>query len=315
MKSFAPVPSIVIALSLLGGCTTSAQDTAQRRAIKLRDATAPLFIEFTPTSAEQATMMDEDLNVMTRLLEKALDQGLGEDKPDVKLNLPMLFTSSGRSVRAVYLEGFGALFLIKVNFPVVAVAKAELKKQAKKPITEWDQVKSELKEDEQKDDEIVWTADPARAESEALQIEALKKILLQSLKHAANIRHLKPDEFVALSVFGSEVNGSVQIVRNAYSTAPSAASVASSANSSKKKEKGKSAANEGLTEGAEPASPAIVTRPGQPAELSVSDSRTGGMFTRAVVRGSGKAGPQGTVLTLRVKKSDVDAFAHGEVKS
>jgi hypothetical protein len=310
MKPFAPLSSIVVALSLLVDCATSAQDGTKR---KSRDATAPLFIEFTLTNAEQAAMMDEDLNVMTRLLEKALDQGLGEDRPETKLNLQMLYTSGGRSVRAMYLENFGALFMIKVNFPVVAMAKMEPKKKAKKPETEWDQVKSELKEDEQAEDETLATLNPPRTEYDASQIEALKKVLLQSLKHAANIRPLKPDEFVALSVFGSDIGGGVMgYVRTASSTIPATVPAAPSAGSSKKKAKG--AATDIPGDASEPLTgPTIVTRPGQPAELNVSDSRTGITLTRAAVRGSSKAGPQGTVLTVRAKKSDVDAFARGEM--
>jgi hypothetical protein len=328
MKPITPLSSILITLSLLVGCASSAQDGGgggrgggsggqgdsrqlRNSSSKSRDAVPPLFIEFTSASAEQVAMMDEDLNVMTRLVEKALDQGLGEEKPETKLNLPLLLTSGGRSVRAMYLEGFGALFMIKVNFPVVAVAKVESKKPPKKPETEWDQIKSELKEDEQADDDALVTLNPSRTAYDASQIEALKKILLQSLKHAANIRPLKPDEFVALSVFGSDVGSGVQVYRTTYSTAPSAATTPASPSSTKKK--AKVPANEGQGDGSEPTGPTIVTRPGQSAELNVSDSRTGAILTRAVVRGPGKAGPQGTVLTVRAKKSDVDAFARGEM--
>ena len=45
----------------------------------------------------------------------------------VSLGVPMLLTGSGRSVRPMYLEGMGPLFMIKVNFPLMPPAKAEEK--------------------------------------------------------------------------------------------------------------------------------------------------------------------------------------------
>jgi hypothetical protein len=130
------------------------------------------------------------------------------------------------------------------------------------------------------------------------------------LKHAANIRALKPDEFVALSVFGSELSG-VQVLRTTVSIGaqPGQAPVAPTASSSKRKSKPNAAeaSSEPLDLGA-PTAP----RPGQPAELSLADPRTGQVTTRTVLK-TGKAGPQGTVLNVRVKKADVDAFAKGEM--
>jgi hypothetical protein len=285
---------------------------------KARDSIPPLFIEFSPATREQADTMEEDLSVMARLIDKALDQGLGEDMPPVKLNLPMLYTSSGRSVRAMYLEGFGALFMVKVNFPVVAPPKVETRPEPASTNSEWDQVKTELREqDEQETDRIAPTLDLTRGEFDASQVESLKKALLQSLKHASHIRTLKPDEFVAVSVFGSDLGEVLKMNRAAANAspagiAPAAPPASNTPTSNTPKKKAKADANELAADFAEAPATGATARPGQPAELSAGETR----LTRALVRitsKSSKSSAQGTVLTLRVKKSDVDAFTKGQL--
>jgi hypothetical protein len=120
---------------------------------------------------------------------------------------------------------------------------------------------------------------------------------------------LKPDEFVALSVFGSELSG-VQIMRTTAAAGNPVGPAAASAPSNSKK-KSKAGSGEATGEPGEPSSVAVAPRPGAPADLSLTDARPAQVSSRTVFKTS-KAGPQGTVLNLRVRKADVDAFAKDE---
>jgi hypothetical protein len=249
----------------------------------------PLVLRFTGGDEEANNLLEEDLNIMTRLVERALQHGMGEEAPEMKLGIPMLFSDS-RSVRGIYLEGFGALFMIKVRFPVFAPsAQPESKEPAPISDSEWDKAKRELYGESDNS-----TAETAVIGSgshyDAAQVEELRKVLLQTLKYAANIHQLKPEDSVAISVFGQPP--SLLQVRKARSTRSepiplnrATASGVWAENATARKSS------------AETAQIDQKVRAG----ILASDS--------ALLRTSN----QGTVLTLRAKKADIDAFASGKL--
>ena len=63
--------------------------------------------------------MQEDLNVMSLLLQRKLEDALGENSPTYKMGIPLLLRSGQRSIESLYLDGFGAVFTVNVNFPLV----------------------------------------------------------------------------------------------------------------------------------------------------------------------------------------------------
>src|SRR5437764_4633460 len=94
------------------------------------DSIPPLVIQFSSTNQNVIQEWEEDLTVMTRLIEEALQRAADEDLTDVpfKLGIPITLVTANRSVRPLFLEGFGALFMIKVNFPVVPPSKIDEEK-------------------------------------------------------------------------------------------------------------------------------------------------------------------------------------------
>src|SRR5439155_15306987 len=123
------------------------------------------------------------------------------------------------------------------------------------------------------------------------QVEALKQGLLQSLTNATNIRYLKPDDFIGITVFGRA--GAVLSVKksrsktsssNSSSEARTDGAVLRKSNSDALREKEKVQAVELARQTAVPARTDLL-----------------------------RASTQGTVLTLRVKKADVEAFATGKL--
>ena len=242
-----------------------------------RETVPPLILQFTGSDANATGNMEQDLSVMTRLTEKSLERSLGEHSPSYKMGIPMLVTSSGRSVRAMYLEGFGAVFMIKVNFPLLAPPAAEEKKPERTPEdSEWERTRKELLGIHEPSDRFLRVG--ADVPYDAALVEALKKDLLETLKNASNIRGLKAEEFICVTVFGSP---NVTFEKRIASAMPG--------------------------QPKPPASPKAVAR---------SDTKTTSNLPERPGKAMNYSRPpatQGTVLTVRVKKSDIDAFANGKL--
>src|SRR5262249_18471138 len=104
---------------------------------------------------------------------------------------------------SLYLEGFGALFLLKVNFPLVEPpAPMAGEDQAG---GDWELVKKELsglRQDRQGPLRTASSVDIAEYNPE--QVNVLKHVLIDTLKNASHIRALKPGESIAITVLGSE---------------------------------------------------------------------------------------------------------------
>ena len=247
----------------------------------------PVVVRFKGGDEEVNAALEEDLNIMTHLIERSLQTGIGDETPELKSGIPILF-SDGRSVRGMYLDGFGVLFMIKVRFPVFAPSAPEPKEPPPSSDTEWDKVKRELYgEAEGRAAEVAMAGNASQFDR--AQVEELEKVLLQTLKNASNIHNLNPDDSIAITVFGQP--STVSQVRKsrakgqAANSLPAATTAARGESSNSRKN-----ALEAFAED--------------------QKGRTGTLARDyAVLRTS----TQGTVLTLRVKKSDVDAFSTGKL--
>lgn len=164
------------------------------------DLVPPVMIRFSEMDAKASAALEEDLFVMARVISRTLERAHA-DVVDYKLNVPMLLTGSGRSVRPLYIEGLGPLFMIKVNFPLLPAPKGNA--QANKPApadSEWTTAHREVFGTA----EVAWPDEsPARNSIyNEEKVELLKKELLGGLRNASNIRGLAPGEFVNIAVFG-----------------------------------------------------------------------------------------------------------------
>lgn len=250
-----------------------------------RESIPPVLIQFTAPDPASAQQLEDDLTIMNHLLDQALDRGLGEDAPPSRLGVPLLYTSSGRSTRAVYLEGYGPVFMIKVNLPLMGPPlPAEDKTSRPAADSEWESAKRELFGPAV--DPMIGMPVAAVAPFDAEQVEALKQALIAALKNAANIRGLKDDEHVSIAVFGQPVPPPLPAENTELrdssdqpeSPAPKSSATSRGARSSRK-----------------PASRSTAT-------IVKADSY---MATGVVQKG--------TVLTLRARCSDIRAAARGEI--
>ena len=168
---------------------------------------------------EEILTINEDINVMSRIFEDKLNQlrfagsnrgwAFTGDRWMSDGYYGMFLGGRGNRAGCMYLQGYGALFLMNVDFPLSAPPEAE-KQQEEKPKKEnvdevWEETRQQIYEPQ----ETIRTgrgAERREVKYYADKVEKLKTTLIESLKHAANIRILKPDESVILSITGSGVS-------------------------------------------------------------------------------------------------------------
>jgi hypothetical protein len=159
-----------------------------------------LVIPATDIEAEDLVEITQDLLVMSHILDERFKgsrtiKGVFTDFGD-------FFGRDNRSTEAIYMQGYGALFLMEVNFAFSPRFTSQ----------------------EQKDEETAEQVDPTwqRAREQIfspkapmpgmpgfsgqgpglVKFDQLKKEIIETLKHAANIRNLAPDEWIIVTVIG-----------------------------------------------------------------------------------------------------------------
>jgi hypothetical protein len=115
-----------------------------------------------------------------------------------------LFGGGRSETQSMYLQGFGALFMMKVDFPLSPPPDVQEEQQETQKAEEgdsvWQEMKQQMYEPEKLDKRR--RTDHPESKYEPEKVENLKTSLIKALKHAANIRCLKSDESVILTVIG-----------------------------------------------------------------------------------------------------------------
>ncbi len=177
---------------------------------------AVLVIPSAEIKAEDVAAITEDMNVMSRIIEKNLEQARVAPARSgfFALNHDPLVTllGGGGTIESMYLQSYGALFLMRMDFPLSAPPAVEEEKPAEKEAQSdpvWQEMRREMYEPQE-------AARGSRKEPEqkydAEKVENLKTTLIKALKHAANIRSLKSDESVILTVTGSSKSSGGRMV-------------------------------------------------------------------------------------------------------
>src|SRR5437660_5081369 len=229
-----------------------------------------LVIRTSDADAKAQGNLEEDLAVMSRILDKTLAQKLDEDRQNRFMGINVLFGPGSSPIRSIYLEGYGALFLLNVNFPLLPPPeKAEQTKEKSETDSTWEEAKRELNGRHDAWSQVgkafkFSMAGGPEQEYDEKKVEDLQEGLLEALKNATNIRNLKPDETLTVCVFGGASAGprKARTVRALPKPAPDA-----------------------------------------PEEEVFVSMRDDGVPAR------------GTIMTIRVKKSDADGFAKGELNA
>ena len=226
----------------------------------LRTGRKVFVIPATEIKTEDHLAIERDMHVMSLIFDRALrkPQMIG----GVFTVLEDFFGRDSHLTEAIYLDGYGALFFMEVNFALLGPSKSQEEKKPKEDEEHVDQIWKRAEQELYSPQalNINRRASSAR-EYDPEKVENLKNTLITVLKHAANIQALKSDELVILTIFGRASQSGRTIGRSSRST------------------RGRGISRMGTT-------------------------RTAGAKTSSFST---------TVVTIRTKKSDIDAFSKGEL--
>jgi hypothetical protein len=231
-----------------------------------------------PGDVKEFADMEEDLNVMARILEKAASGRDGRHPHAMGIAIQTGVFGSSAVPKNLYIEGHGALFFLNVNFPLLPpAAKSSDTDDKEKTSTEWEEARRELYQRPGSGFEFKWKpavpGGPAE-EYDADKVEELKRDVTAALKNASHIRKLKSDETVTVVISGRSAGGETRIVKR--SSSGSGAATGGESRTGKR-------STGGGTSAAAPRLAAVISR-------------------------SGGGESQGTRLILRARKADLDAF-------
>ena len=202
------------------GALAAVKDKLFTLAAPARVATKPLIVRGAQADPDIQADIEEDLTVMSRILNKVASERGAREEHDWAMGIALSSLGSGRRPQSIYLEGYGALFLMNVKFPLVAPPKKELadKKQDEASDSEWEQTKDELFGDRKvrRHGPVVQPflgGEGPKMEYEAERVAELKKNILEALKNASNIRNVKPDESITVAVTGPDNGPGTQVRR------------------------------------------------------------------------------------------------------
>lgn len=219
----------------------------------------PLIISSSTPDEKSLATLDEDLNIMARVLDKSVDRGSHDDGRKA-MGIQLWATGGGNRARNLYIEGHGAIFILNVPFPLLAPpSKPQVEEKKEAASSTWEEARNELygREDDRPGMKRKSGDKRLPVPFEAERVEDLKRDLSEALKNATHIRGLKDNETVTVVVQGAG-SGSVQRAR-------------------------------------------VAGPKGEGEDL----------FAFAFAPGGGGAR---SVMTLRAKKSDIDAFAKGKTE-
>jgi hypothetical protein len=235
----------------------------------LRSIAQPLVIGSIATDAGVVSRLQEDLIVMSRILNKSIERSGEGEKQDLVSGIFISVFPGSRLPQSLYLEGYGALFLLSVKFPLVPPSAAEEVKAEKPADTTWEKTRRELfgpRNVIPGDWLFRHQTERKPVGFDANRVEKLKRDLLEALENAANLRDLKSDEYVVVAVSGTSA-GSASGVKRVI---------------------GRGLRGTGSTS----ASVRVETATGKTLDDEL---------------------PRDTAMIIRVRKSDVDAFAKGNL--
>ena len=142
--------------------------------------------------------LTEDLTVMMRILEKSA--GAKADGPPTASGILVFSFSQPNSPRAFYLDGYGAMFVLSVKYPLMAPPTKDSTNTNDATNSEWEKAKEEVYGRRGALEDRIKAGQGE--EFDAQRVESLQNQIITDLANAKNIRHLKPDEFVTVVVLG-----------------------------------------------------------------------------------------------------------------
>lgn len=154
--------------------------------------------------------INEDINVMSRIFEMNLQRAhippssFNPFVSDSVSNFVTVLGTRGRtSIQSLYLQGYGVLFMMKVGFPLSPPYQEQQPDETEQEDEGADKVWQNVRDKLYAPEKVAKSKkDDSAAKYDAGKVESLKMTLVESLKHAANIRNLNLEESIILSITG-----------------------------------------------------------------------------------------------------------------
>lgn len=152
----------------------------------------------------QIAELTEDLSIMSRVLEKALRHAVGEEYlPRPGGAFAPLFDGGQR--QALYMQGYGAVFVMSVRFPLAGPTRRAEEERPPEPPSLWDETRRELQAGAPWEARFVGPltvhgAIPGGPVFDPERVERLKNVILETLREGANIRGLKGEDSLSVVV-------------------------------------------------------------------------------------------------------------------
>lgn len=265
------------------------------------DGRKVLVIPAGEVKAKELAETIEDMHVMAHILDERFKetrriQGLFTD-------FGAFFGRDSRNTEATYLQGFGVLFLMEVNFAFSPAPKTEAK-EAEEPTEAVDSTWQKARQEVFSPGGSAGAGlDDSDDNYDEQMVEELKKELIEALKHASNIRNVQPDEWIILTVIGGQrqvsmgFGGGMGGGMGSFGTSGGRGT-------------GMGGYGAGGTGGYGGGGGFVVG--GYGGGGAMMGGGMGGMYGGAATY-SGTTFSSSTVLTIRAKKSRVDDFAKGQL--
>ena len=234
-----------------------------------------LVIPSAEAKSETMAATAEDMQVMSHILRKTADGSIASPWRHLVAfqDFGSILSSRDVGTQAVYIEDFGVLFMMTVDFPLVppAAPQEQPKTEKAEPVDPtWEQARQAIR----RPGMTPAPATPPTVDM-VVVIETLEREMTAALRHASNMRQLKEDEWVIVVLSGPRTTHGGGMVMMGTAMQPW------------------------------PADPMMGVYGG-------GMGGYGGMgMVGGMAIGDAPAAPAATVMTFRVRKSDVDAFASG----
>lgn len=157
------------------------------------------------TDPKRIDAVQEDLAIMSHLLERAAGNKTQDMFFGTAMNVPLHTLGPQRMVRGLYLDGYGAVFMLNVRLPLTA-GPPDVEKSKGNAKSNWERSKRELFGPPDHD-VLIQADDPFGGAPEGYdkrKVDELQRQLLECLKEAVNIRELKPEEMIVVAVMGAK---------------------------------------------------------------------------------------------------------------
>jgi hypothetical protein len=163
-----------------------------------RNGGRTVVVRTSESDPKEQAELEEDLGVMSHILEKVATEKKS-NQPFRPMGINVFYTPGASPLRNFYLDGYGALFLLNVGFPLLPAPTGEVEKEKSETSSTWDEARQELYGQPKRTTTFTMTGEPYDED----RVNRLRDSLVDALRNASNIRGLKPDDWLTVCVFGS----------------------------------------------------------------------------------------------------------------